>query len=229
MNCTDVVEVCQSNEQCLNEGVCVLLQSGNVCECDDQFFGTNCELKIGSCEKALCQNDAACLQVTNNAYRCDCSYKYEGTFCEKKLSTVEIYIRLITNSLAFQMALIIIVLIIIVFGCSLLIMAIRGHHIRKETSFERVLRTGLEKRRAVIAQYDAKHKLGNEKGTTQKSSSSAVGQEVHFGKFRIWNKSSVRSSDSEAASGSRKKSKSKKVKVSHRDATSNSVPIKVLY
>ncbi|KRY25209.1 hypothetical protein T01_4827, partial [Trichinella spiralis] len=77
---------------------------------------------IGSCEKALCQNDAACLQVTNNAYKCDCSYKYEGTFCEKKLSTVEIYIRLITNSLAFQMALIIIVLIIIVFGCFLLIM-----------------------------------------------------------------------------------------------------------
>ncbi|KRY29592.1 Retrovirus-related Pol polyprotein from transposon [Trichinella spiralis] len=172
--CT-LVEVCQSNEQCLNKGVCVLLQSGNVCECDDQFFGTNCELKIGSCEKALCQNDAACLQVTNNAYKCDCSYKYEGTFCEKKLSTVEIYIRLITNSLAFQMALIIIVLIIIVFGCFLLIMAIRGHHIRKETSFERVLRTGLEKRKAVIAQYDAKHKLGNEKGTTQKSSSSAVG------------------------------------------------------
>ncbi|XP_003366643.1 conserved hypothetical protein, partial [Trichinella spiralis] len=97
--------------------------------------------------------------------------------------------------------------------------AIRGHHIRKETSFERVLRTGLEKRKAVIAQYDAKHKLGNEKGTTQKSSSSAVGQEVHFGKFRIWNKSSVRSSDSEAASGSRKKSKSKKVWVSHRDAS----------
>ncbi|KRX77779.1 hypothetical protein T06_14830 [Trichinella sp. T6] len=71
--------------------------------------------------------------------------------------------------------------------------AIRGHHIRKETSFERVLRTGLEQRKAVIAQYDAKHKFGNEKGNTQKSSSSAV--------------------------GSRKKSKSKKARASHRDAS----------
>ncbi|KRX76459.1 Uncharacterized protein T06_2529 [Trichinella sp. T6] len=57
------------------------------------------------------------------------------------------------------------------------------------------------KRKAVIAQYEAKHKFGNEKGNTQKSSSSAVGQEVHSGKLRIWNKSSVPSSASEAASG----------------------------
>ncbi|KRX33508.1 Delta-like protein C, partial [Trichinella murrelli] len=201
MNCSDVVEVCLSNEHCHNEGVCVLLESDSLCECDDQFFGTNCELKIGSCEKAACQNDATCLQVMNNAYRCDCSYKYSGTFCEKELSITDIYIRLITNSLAFQVALIIIVLIIILFGCFILIMAIRGHHIRKETSFERVLRTGLEQRKAVIAQYDAKHKFGNEKGNTQKSSSSAVGQEVHSGKLRIWNKSSVPSSASEVASG----------------------------
>ncbi|KRX30812.1 hypothetical protein T06_3222, partial [Trichinella sp. T6] len=57
----------------------------------------------------------------NNAYRCDCSYKYSGTFCEKELSITDIYIRLISNSLAFQVALIIIVLIIILFGCFLLI------------------------------------------------------------------------------------------------------------
>ncbi|KRY09644.1 hypothetical protein T12_7202 [Trichinella patagoniensis] len=55
------------------------------------------------------------------------------------------------------------------------------------------------RRKAVIAQYDAKHKFGNEKGNTQKSSSSADGQEVHSGKLRIWNKSPVRLSDSEAA------------------------------
>ncbi|KRY31387.1 Versican core -like protein [Trichinella britovi] len=79
-----IVEVCLSNEHCHNEGVCVLLESDSLCECDDQFFGTNCELKIGSCEKAACQNDATCLQVMNNAYRCDCSYKYSGTFCEKE-------------------------------------------------------------------------------------------------------------------------------------------------
>ncbi|KRX17443.1 Sushi, nidogen and EGF-like domain-containing protein 1 [Trichinella nelsoni] len=199
MNCTDVVEVCQSNEHCHNDGVCVLLESGSVCECSDQFFGTNCELKIGSCEKAVCQNNATCLQVTNNAYRCNCSYKFEGMFCEKELTIIQIYIRLITNSLALKMAIIIIVLIIIVCGCFFLIMAIRGHHIRKETSFERVLRTGLQKRKAAIAEYDAKHKFGNEKGKTQKSSSSAVGQEMHSGKFRIWNKSPVRS-DSKAAS-----------------------------
>ncbi|KRZ91096.1 hypothetical protein T08_1048 [Trichinella sp. T8] len=222
---------------CLNQTVYV-----NVVISFLEVFNNKCNLcifltftEIGSCEKAACQNDATRLQVTNNAYRCDCSYKYGGTLCEKgkfnssktkgickyysisELTITEIYIRLITNSLAFQVALIIIVLIITVFGFFLLIMAIRVHHIRKETSFERVLRTGLEQRKAVIAQHDAKHKFGNGKGNTQKSSSSAVGQEVHCGKLRIWNKSSVPSSASKAASG--KKSKSKKARASLRDAS----------
>ncbi|KRX66174.1 Delta-like protein 1 [Trichinella sp. T9] len=217
--CEKNADLCSERKWCLNGGTCRNYRGNYRCHCANGFSGMNCTDEIGSCEKAAFQNDATRLQVTNNAYRCDCSYRHGGTLCEKELSITEIYIRLITNSLAFQVALIIIVLIIILFGCFILIMAIRGHHIRKETSFERVLRTGLERRKAVIAQYDAKHKFGNEKGNTQKSSSSAVGQEVHCGKLRIWNKSPVRLSDSEAASGSRKKSKSKKARVSHRDAS----------
>ncbi|KRZ57922.1 hypothetical protein T02_16157 [Trichinella nativa] len=50
-----------------------------------------------------------------------------------------------------------------------------------------------------------------------------LSQEVHSGKLRIWNKSTVGLSASEAGSGSRKKSKSKKARASHRDAKADDV------
>ncbi|OAF64740.1 hypothetical protein A3Q56_07548, partial [Intoshia linei] len=58
-------------------GKCKTVASGNVCECEKDFYGSNCDK---TCHN-LCLNNSNCIIVNNLPY-CDCHYLYTGDICQ---------------------------------------------------------------------------------------------------------------------------------------------------
>jgi hypothetical protein len=82
---------CLSN--CSNHGRCTLNSKNKfVCECEQYYRGSNCEIDIRACTKKPCQNNATCTEVIipgqeDQGFMCNCSSPvYYGERCEQKIN-----------------------------------------------------------------------------------------------------------------------------------------------
>ncbi|KAG8188529.1 hypothetical protein JTE90_004764 [Oedothorax gibbosus] len=80
---------CEKNP-CLNEGICVEDEvtlgapKSYVCECQEGFSGTHCEIETDLCSLIdPCKNGGTCIGK-GNAYECSCPLRYKGTNCEEE-------------------------------------------------------------------------------------------------------------------------------------------------
>ncbi|XP_006818822.2 uncharacterized protein LOC102802352 [Saccoglossus kowalevskii] len=75
---------CLFPSPCENGGVCEDTLMGYVCQCPEDFTGTNCETEIQhTCQSdAECQNGGTC-DITND--QCHCQPNYDGETCEIEL------------------------------------------------------------------------------------------------------------------------------------------------
>jgi Tyrosine-protein kinase ephrin type A/B receptor-like/EGF-like domain len=76
-SCDDAI--CGDHGKCIPSGVFYH------CECDDLFFGQNCELKQDQCSTSPCYNGATCKSSnvsSENEFICICPTGFNGIFCE---------------------------------------------------------------------------------------------------------------------------------------------------
>ncbi|KAL7020531.1 hypothetical protein ACKWTF_011569 [Chironomus riparius] len=66
---------------CGDHGECIQTDSFYSCECDDGFYGQNCEIAENPCSSAPCFNDGICKAI-NETFTCECPPEYQGLFCE---------------------------------------------------------------------------------------------------------------------------------------------------
>ncbi len=70
-----------ANRPCLNDGRCVEVGAGYLCDCPKGFIGDNCQINPDDCVDHACQNGAECIDGLAE-YSCRCAAGYEGERCE---------------------------------------------------------------------------------------------------------------------------------------------------
>ncbi|XP_065915266.1 uncharacterized protein [Dysidea avara] len=76
---TDGVDNC-SDVNC-NNGTCVDLVDGFLCQCHADFTGRFCDELIDTCTNITCLNNGTCVNHINNNFTCQCAPGYEGRYC----------------------------------------------------------------------------------------------------------------------------------------------------
>ncbi|XP_043553338.1 protein delta homolog 1 [Chiloscyllium plagiosum] len=81
--CDTASNSCSPVQPCANNSTCIESEDGGfICICGQEFIGTHCQLRKGSChnKRPLCQNGGSCFD-DNKAY-CFCLPGFTGDFCE---------------------------------------------------------------------------------------------------------------------------------------------------
>ncbi|XP_071785173.1 uncharacterized protein [Asterias amurensis] len=85
------VDACLS-QPCLNGGICIpdTLTSYR-CVCTDCFTGDRCSVPVNACDNNVCQNGAACAQLSGSCtqYDCQCPQCYTGQYCDVFVDSCE--------------------------------------------------------------------------------------------------------------------------------------------
>ncbi|KAJ8923869.1 hypothetical protein NQ315_010451 [Exocentrus adspersus] len=77
-----------SDNPCKNGGTCIDLYKDYICQCTDEWEGTNCAEDVNECAKFAgtdlgCQNGATCINKPGT-YQCLCSTGYVGIHCTRR-------------------------------------------------------------------------------------------------------------------------------------------------
>ncbi|KAL4239474.1 hypothetical protein ACF0H5_000289 [Mactra antiquata] len=94
------LEVCDATD-CGDNGECIVAYGRaicdcNACDCDDSYYGTNCENRHHICDGNPCNNNGTCEPGnTPDTYTCKCSTKYDECSMVNQNNTTSV---LITNS-----------------------------------------------------------------------------------------------------------------------------------
>ena len=81
-NCELEINECES-APCYNGATCEDLVGGYECQCVEQYYGDQCELKVDNCElNNTCLNGATCVDEWM-AVSCVCPPMFTGPHCEK--------------------------------------------------------------------------------------------------------------------------------------------------
>lgn len=90
-NCSDIDDCV--NVTCSGKGNCSDRTNGSVCECQDGFYGLNCEIEASLCTPNPCENNGTCIS-DQDSFKCNCPPEYEGERCEterpRKIFTVRL-------------------------------------------------------------------------------------------------------------------------------------------
>ncbi|XP_078419458.1 protein delta homolog 1 isoform X2 [Cetorhinus maximus] len=85
--CDTASHSCSPAQPCANNSTCVESEDGGyICICGQEFIGSHCQLRKGSCyiNGSLCQNGGSCLDDNGFAVKdyCLCMPGFTGDFCE---------------------------------------------------------------------------------------------------------------------------------------------------
>ncbi|KFD53142.1 hypothetical protein M513_06056, partial [Trichuris suis] len=85
--CNQDLNFCVNKKPCQNGGVCSNSGSGSyTCACAPGYSGTNCELKVETCQMNPCQNGGTCHESGAN-YTCSCAANFSGRHCQTNAQT----------------------------------------------------------------------------------------------------------------------------------------------
>uniref|UniRef100_A0A5S6QXQ2 Delta-like protein n=1 Tax=Trichuris muris TaxID=70415 RepID=A0A5S6QXQ2_TRIMR len=85
--CNQDLNFCVNKKPCQNGGVCSNSGSGSyTCACAPGYSGTNCELKVETCQMNPCQNGGTCHESGAN-YTCACAANFSGRHCQSNART----------------------------------------------------------------------------------------------------------------------------------------------
>ncbi|KAI3382076.1 hypothetical protein SNEBB_000637 [Seison nebaliae] len=72
-------------KNCMNNGICEIINSSASCKCLRPYFGENCE-KSSCSEKGNCENHGQCIPIDKKNYRCKCTSQWIGETCSEPVS-----------------------------------------------------------------------------------------------------------------------------------------------
>jgi len=81
--CEYDINECELNQTdiCLNNGICFNYPGGYKCQCEENYFGYNCQYKHICLEQSPCLNDGLC-KTNGENYYCECLTNFTGAHCE---------------------------------------------------------------------------------------------------------------------------------------------------
>lgn len=78
---------CASNP-CQNNGVCRRIENDKYyCQCQEKYFGTNCECTECKCNNP-CLNNGVCIDIATHVFKCQCAAGFTGNTCAEIVPTI---------------------------------------------------------------------------------------------------------------------------------------------
>jgi hypothetical protein len=81
-DCFERFEDSCSAVTCGDHGRCVQSDAFYSCDCDEGFYGQNCEIAENPCASTPCFNDGVCRALNDTHTTCDCTPPFQGQYCE---------------------------------------------------------------------------------------------------------------------------------------------------
>lgn len=81
-SCYEKFEKSCDDSICGVRGKCLANGAFYTCECQDGFYGQNCELRQSQCTITPCFNGGVCREFNETTVECECPPGFNGNFCE---------------------------------------------------------------------------------------------------------------------------------------------------
>lgn len=84
--CENETDECFLYSPCGSHGVCQDKVADYFCECELDYGGRNCTVRLSGCDDITCQNNGSCtpylLRETTHKFNCTCTNGFYGEKCE---------------------------------------------------------------------------------------------------------------------------------------------------